>query len=84
MKMFIYNIDTHIVMWPHYLGLFWYFYGMFSATAETHEEALAELEATCDTLVKNETTRDTVYLWSFIDSLYFSMTVTTTIGEYCY
>ncbi|MPC07557.1 Open rectifier potassium channel protein 1 [Portunus trituberculatus] len=43
-------------------------------------EAVMEVEAACPHLHYENVTQEVVYAWSFIDALYFSMTVTTTIG----
>ncbi|KAG0715354.1 Open rectifier potassium channel protein 1 [Chionoecetes opilio] len=42
--------------------------------------AVEEVEATCPHLHQVTVTREVVYEWSFIQALYFSMTVITTIG----
>lgn len=43
--------------------------------------AVKEVEAACPHLHRENKTTVIFYEWSFIDALYFSMTVTTTIGK---
>uniref|UniRef100_A0A0N7ZAV4 Potassium channel domain-containing protein n=1 Tax=Scylla olivacea TaxID=85551 RepID=A0A0N7ZAV4_SCYOL len=49
-------------------------------TRGSQAEAVMEVEAACPHLHYENVTQEVVYAWSFIDALYFSMTVTTTIG----
>lgn len=49
-------------------------------TRGSQEEAVYEVEVLCPHLHKENVTVVVVYPWSFFDALFFSMTVTTTIG----
>lgn len=48
--------------------------------AGSQMEAVQEVEEVCPHFHQEEVTVEISYPWSFIDALYFSMTVTTTIG----